>query len=432
MSVVPEEIASTRPLVRATSGALRPTGVSGYAARLFRDQMRERLSGLQGGALRILDSWGGFHIGEKGAAPGATLHIHDPRFYIAVALGGSLGAARAYRDGLWDSDDLTGVFRLLVRNADLIDSMDSGLARVAAAVDRVWHKARANTRSGSADNIEAHYDLGNDFFALWLDPTMTYSAGIFEGPHEDMELASIAKLDRICTKLRLGPRDHVVEIGTGWGSFAIHAAGSYGCRVTTTTISREQKALAEARIAAAGLSDRVTVLLRDYRDMEGEFDALVSIEMIEAVGHEFLPGYFQSLSRLLKPTGRACIQAITMPDSRYPQYLKATDFIQRFIFPGSCVPSFGAIQSAVGRCDLKTVHVEDIGPHYATTLRLWREQFNRVRGQVREMGYDAGFVRLWDYYLSYCEAGFEERYLGDLQLVLHKPGRREAPLLGDL
>ncbi|MGB0722590.1 MAG: class I SAM-dependent methyltransferase [Gammaproteobacteria bacterium] len=432
MSVVPEEIASARAATHVRGGGVPPKGLDGFLARRFREQMSARLAGLEGGELLVRDPWGGFRLGASGAGLRATLRVRDPAFYKAVALGGSLGAARAWRDGLWEADDLTAVFRILVRNADLIDGMDSGLARVAAALDRAWHKARANTRAGSAENIGAHYDLGNDFFGLWLDPTMTYSAGIFEGPHEDMELASITKLARICSKLDLGPDDHVVEIGTGWGSFAIHAAGTYGCRVTTTTISKEQKALAEERIAAAGLSDRIQVLLRDYRDMEGQYDALVSIEMIEAVGHEFLPGYFQTLSRLLKPTGRACIQAITMPDQRYPLYLKSTDFIQRFIFPGSCVPSFGAIQSAVGTSDLKTVHVEDIGPHYATTLRLWRERFAQVRDQVWELGYDAGFIRLWDYYLSYCEAGFEERYLGDLQLVLHKPGRREEPLLGDL
>ncbi|NIV74164.1 MAG: methyltransferase domain-containing protein, partial [Gammaproteobacteria bacterium] len=290
--------------------------------------------------------------------------------YLAIVTGGSLGAARAWMDGQWTCSDLSALLRLFIRNMSVVDGVETGFARIGNAIDRARHTLRANTKAGSRKNIHEHYDLGNDLFALFLDETMTYSAGIFESASSTMHEASTAKLDRICRKLDLGPNDRVVEIGSGWGSFAMHAARHYGCHVTTTTISREQFELAGRRIAEAGLADRIDLVLQDYRNLTGKFDKLVSIEMVEAVGNEFLPGFFGKCAELLEEDGAMLLQAITMPDQRYDQYLRSSDFIRRYIFPGSCVPSMGALISAMGEgSDLKAVQVEDIGPHYATTLR---------------------------------------------------------------
>jgi cyclopropane-fatty-acyl-phospholipid synthase len=391
-----------------------------------------RLADLSGGTISVQDLWGQWQVGDT-AGSNVVLGVADPAAYLAIVTGGSLGAARAYMDGQWDCSDLTGLLRLFIRNMSVVDGVETGLARFSNAVARLHHKLRANTHTGSRRNIHEHYDLGNDLFSLFLDETMTYSAGIFEQGSSTMYEASVAKLDRICRKLNLGPDDHVLEIGSGWGSFAMHAATHYGCRVTTTTISREQFELAGRRIAEAGLGDRIDIVLEDYRNLSGRYDKLVSIEMVEAVGNEFLAGYFKKCAELLKDDGAMLLQAITMPDQRYDQYLRSSDFIRRYIFPGSCVPSMGALVTAMGaESDLKPVQVEDIGPHYATTLRLWRERFNERLDDVRRLGYPERFVRMWNYYLCYCEAGFEERYLGDLQLLLHKSGCREQPLLPPL
>ena len=325
-------------------------------------------------------------------------------------------------DGYWRVDDLAALFRICLRNLSVFDGVDGPLAAMARAANRWQHARRSNTVDGSADNIYAHYDLGNDMFRLFLDETMTYSAAVFDGAGEDLAAAQARKLDRICRKLDLQPGHEVLEIGSGWGSFAIHAARNYGCRVTTTTISPSQYELAKARIAEAGVGDRVTLLLEDYRHLEGRFDRVVSIEMIEAVGHEFLPTYFRSISERLKDDGAACLQAISMPEQRYRRYLKSVDFIKAYIFPGCCVPSLGAMLDAVaGATDMKATHVEDMAPHYAETLRRWHQRFVAEREQVHALGYSERFVRLWDYYLRYCEAGFDERYLGSLQVVLGKP-----------
>jgi cyclopropane-fatty-acyl-phospholipid synthase len=292
---------------------------------------------------------------------------------------------------------------------------------------------RKNTRGGSRRNIAEHYDLGNDLFELFLDSRMMYSSAIYARDDEDLEVASVRKLDRICHKLDLQPSDHLLEIGSGWGGFAIHAAGQYGCRVTTTTISAEQHALARQRVADAGLSDRVTVLLEDYRDLSGQYDKLVSIEMVEAVGHHFLDQYFAVLSQRLKPNGLALIQAITIEDHRYKQALKSVDFIKRHVFPGSFIPSVGAlVGSAAQRTDMKLVHLEDIGPSYALTLREWHRRFLARLDEVRALGYPERFVRLWRWYLAYCEGGFLERTIGDVQLLFAKPGNRRNQYLPDL
>lgn len=395
----------------------------------LRNRILAKLDKLVGGKVVLQDEWGEVELGQSNASQQIHIQVFNSAFYLEMVLGGSNGAAAAYRSGYWNSDDLTGLFSLFIRNIDLLDSMESGLARTGMWWFRRWHSRRANTREGSQKNIHDHYDLGNDFFALFLDETMTYSAGIFVNPTDTLKQASINKLDRICQKLDLDVKDKVIEIGTGWGSFAIHAAKYYGCHVTTTTISRQQYELARERVRAEGLSSQIELLLTDYRDLQGNYDKLVSIEMIEAVGHEYLPEYFKRCAGLLKPDGQMLLQAITMPDDRYEDYLKNTDFIQQFIFPGSCVPSFNAILDAsVVRTDLQVSHVENIGPHYADTLRYWLENVVKNEERILALGYSRDFLRLWEYYLCYCEAGFRERYLGDLQILFSKPACR-APAL---
>ena len=403
----------------------------GGLSHVARETMRRKLAGLEHGRLSVRDPWGEWTAG-RGAGE-ARIVVSDPGFYLDVAFEGGLGAARAWMDGLWHSDDLTAVLRLLVRNVALMDRIEGGSATLTGLAARVRHFLNRNSKDGSRRNIHAHYDLGNDLFATFLDGSMTYSSGVYEREDATLDDAQFAKLDRICRKLDLGPGDHVLEIGTGWGSFAMHAATHYGCRITTTTISKEQHALACERVRAAGLADRVELLLCDYRDLEGRYDKLVSIEMIEAVGHDYLPEYFATCARLLRDDGAMLLQGITMPDQRYAKYLRSSDFIQQVVFPGSCCPALTAMLDAVrGHTDFRVAHLEDIGLHYARTLREWRERFDAREDDVRALGYPERFLRMWRYYLSYCEAGFAERYTGVVQLLLEKPARRAAPVLGAL
>ncbi len=398
---------------------------------------------MHSGRLTLVDGSGAYEFGETGTTSGssrpasdpanslaATLQVHHRRFYRQVALGGGLGAAESYLRGDWDAPDLTKTMRLLARNMDVLEEMEHGAARLLRPLRTAANWLRRNTRSGSKRNIAAHYDLSNDFFKLLLDPTMTYSSGVF--PHEaaTLEEASIEKYDRICRKLQLTPQDHVLEIGTGWGGFTEHAVKNYGCRVTTTTISDEQHDYAARRFRESGVTERVTLLKDDYRDLQGQFDRVVSIEMIEAVGEAFLPSYFAKCSDLLNPQGIMCLQAITIPDHRYDAYRKSVDFIQRYIFPGGFLPSIGAIATCLGQVtDFRLFHSEDFGPHYATTLAHWRRNFWEQISKVKSLGFDERFIRTWHYYLCYCEAGFHERQIGVSQLVLTKPGCRRGPLL---
>ena len=418
-------------LIAAMWAETRAGGLARAGHYLCRALMREKLAPASAGHIAIRDHWGEWQIGRKGdhgEPPGLAvrLRVHDPAFYMALCLHGGNGAANAYRRGLWSCSSLETLFRILIANRAQMDGLEQGPARLAALKDRLSHLFRANTRRGSRRNIQDHYDLGNDLFRLFLDESMTYSAGVFRAGADDLYQASIAKLDLICRKLDLRPEHHVIEIGSGWGSFAIHAARHYGCRVTSTTISRQQYDLAKERVEAAGLGERVEILLRDYRDLRGQYDRCVSIEMIEAVGHGFLAAYFGRCAALLKPDGQMCLQAITMPDQRYAAYLRAPDFIQRFIFPGSCVPSPAALAGALAGTDLKMIHLEDYAPHYARTLRLWLGNFKAAADRVYGLGYSRDFYRLWAYYLEYCAAGFAERYLGLLQIVLNKPACRRA------
>ncbi len=358
----------------------------------------------------------------------ATITVHDPAMYSDVAFGGSLGAAEGYIQGRWSCDDLTALCRIFARNLDATDNLERGWARLTTPLAKGFHRLRRNNRQGSSRNIQAHYDLGNDFFELFLDPTMNYSCGLFDraqGSTETMERASVRKMDQICRKLGLREGQSLLEIGTGWGAMAVHAAKNYGVQVTTTTISKRQYERAVQRVAEAGLQDRVTVLLQDYRDLTGLYDRIVSVEMIEAVGHEYLETYFGVCGRLLKPDGAMLLQGITMPDHRYEAYRRSVDFIQRYVFPGSCLPSVTAICDAVSRSsDLRPAHLEDITPHYAETLRRWRTSLFDNIEQVRALGYSESFIRLWEYYLCYCEAGFEEGSCGDIHLLLAKPRYR--------
>jgi cyclopropane-fatty-acyl-phospholipid synthase len=403
-----------------TSSMSWPPVERGLLQGYCRRRVLERLTALQGGRLEVRDGAGRRQLGEGGSP--IQLEVLDPAFWPAVALAGSVGAGEAYMDGTWRCDDLTGLMRLLLRNRQIADGLEGGLARLSAPLRGLLHRLRRNTRTGSRRNIAAHYDLGNDFYRLWLDETLMYSCALFERPGMTLAEASTAKLERICRKLDLCPGDHVLEIGTGWGGFALHAAGRYGCRVTTVTLSRRQLELASERIGSAGLADRVEVRLADYRDLDGQYDKLVSIEMVEAVGADHLGTYFRQCGRLLKPGGAMLLQAITIADQYYASALRKVDFIQKHIFPGGFLPSVTALTGAMtGVSDLRTVHLEDIGPHYAETLARWRSSFFAHLEGVRALGFDERFVRMWEFYLCYCEAGFRERHLGTVQMLLVKP-----------
>jgi cyclopropane-fatty-acyl-phospholipid synthase len=404
------------------SVAPRPD-TAGLAERL----VRRRLAAIRDGLLVVDDGDGVRSFGAPSARCPlvATVRVHDRRFYGEVAWGGSVGAGEAYMLGYWSADDLTVAMRILLCNRDALDGLEAGLAALSAPARKVMHWAARNTRDGSRRNIGAHYDLGNDFFARFLDPTMMYSSAVFERPDMTLQEASIAKLDRICQRLRLGAADHVLEIGTGWGGFALHAAQHYGCRVTTTTISEQQYQLATERVISAGLQQRITVLRQDYRDLTGRYDKLVSIEMIEAVGHEYLGTFFAKCAGLLKDNGAMLLQAITIDDRRYDSARRSVDFIRKHIFPGSCIPSVSALTSAAARAsDLRLLHLDDIGSHYARTLALWRENLRRAAGDLSALGHSAEFLRKWEFYFCYCEAGFAERALGDVQALFVKPDAR--------
>jgi len=354
----------------------------------------------------------------------ATVEVLDSRFFGRLFWGGSLGAADAYIRGYWICHNLVDLVRIFCRNADVLSEMERRSARFFAPLRSAAHCLRRNTIAGSRRNIAAHYDLGNDFFSVFLDETLAYSCAIFPGSESSLYEASVAKFDRICQKLELNPADHVLEIGSGWGGFALHAAKKYGCRVTGTTISKKQYEFTGKRVEDAGLGDRIRVLMQDYRQLQGAYDKIVSIEMIEAVGYRYFDTFFSKCSGLLKPAGTMLLQAIVFPDQQYNRYRKSVDFIQEYIFPGGCLPSIGAICRSIGQStDLRISHLEDITPHYARTLAHWRQRLLDRTEQVREMGFSEEFIRTWEYYFCYCEGGFSERAIGDVQILLAKPGR---------
>lgn len=400
----------------------------GLLDRLARRIVTRRLADLRRGEITLSDNSGACRVGQADDLH-VSLRVHRPRFFRSAIAGGAMSVAESYLRGDWDCDDLTGLFRIFIRNRESAYRLDSGIARLAGMAHRTIHWLRGNTRRRSRKNIGAHYDLGNDFFRLWLDETMAYSSGVFPHPTATLAEASREKFDRICRKLDLQPRDQVLEIGAGWGGFALHAAREYGCRVTTTTISREQRLAANDRVRTAGLADRIAVLDRDYRDLEGKYDKLASIEMIEAVGHKYLDAFFRKCGELLRPDGSLVLQAIVMPDRYYDEYLRTIDFIRTYVFPGGCLPSLGAMLASAARTtDLRFVHAEDFAPHYAETLRRWRTAFHDRLDEVRALGYPERFIRMWDYYLCQCEAVFEERHVGVLQIQFDKPLCRRDPI----
>ncbi len=351
----------------------------------------------------------------------ASLTVHDSSFWNTLLTRGSMGAAEAYIAGHWSSPDLTQLVRLMLRNRNILGSLDSDNSLLARMTMKAMHLLKRNTTAGSRQNIRAHYDLSNDFFQLFLDPQMMYSSAIFRHPSESLAEASTNKLERVCQQLQLQASDHLLEIGSGWGGLAIYAAQHYGCKVTTTTISEQQFALATDRIAAAGLQDRITLLQQDYRELQGEYDKLVSIEMIEAVGAEFQRGYFEICNRLLKSGGLALFQAITIDESLYTNYLNSTDFIRQYIFPGGCLPTLSSMQTlCAAHTQLQLQNIHDMTQDYAHTLQAWRQQFLFNSKQVIALGFDIPFIRLWDYYLCYCEGGFLEGSTGTYQLLFQK------------
>ena len=417
--------------MKSSSLSVSRLSTNGLTGSLLRRGVLRQLAQLKNGQLLVVEDGERLMFGTPGSALLGEIHVLDPAVWGMVAGNGSIGAGEAFIHGYWSSPDLTAVVRVFVSNLDVLDAMEGGLARISRPLVQGLHWLNRNTRKGSQKNIAAHYDLGNDLFEQFLDPTMMYSAAQFLTPEDSLEQAQLNKLERICQKLALQPSDHLLEIGTGWGSMALYAAQHYGCRVTTTTLSKEQYAFTAQRIEQLGLQDRVTLLLKDYRDLTGEYDKLVSIEMIEAVGHRFLPTYFKQCAQLLKSNGLMLIQAITIREQRYEQAKRGVDFIQRYIFPGGALPCVQKMLEVVGRdTDMNLLHMEDFGLHYARTLRLWHENFRRAHGRLSELGYDDYFLRLWEFYLCYCEGGFLERTIGTAQLLLAKPAAMTAPLLG--
>ena len=401
-----------------------------FSQRLAKRLLLNALAHIREGHLVLEDHGRRYCFGDSTAKLCGVIYVHDASFYLSTLTSGTVGAGEAYMQGHWTSPDLVAVVRVMSANLAATNGLDSRWTNVKSLALKTMHWLRANTRSGSKKNISAHYDLGNDFFQLFLDPSMMYSAAVFDTPESTLEQASFAKLDRICRRLQLTDQDHLLEIGTGWGGMAIHAAKHFGCRVTTTTISKEQFEYAKAWVEREGLQNQVTLLLEDYRDLEGQYDKLVSIEMIEAVGHKFYPTYFSTCAKLLKPKGMMLIQAITIPDQRFDFANRNVDFIQRYIFPGGALPSISVIGDCVRTyTDLQLVGLEEMGSHYAETLAHWRENFWSVIERVRDCGFDDVFIRMWDFYLCYCEGGFRERAIGTAQILMAKPQARVLPQL---
>jgi cyclopropane-fatty-acyl-phospholipid synthase len=402
------------------------------AQRAARVAVHALLRRVRGGVIELEEPGGVLVFGAQAPPPAEPLRagvvVRSPAFYTAIAVGRGVGLGRAYMDGAWEWDELVALVRIAARAMADGDRVRARLLPLVGPFQQAAWKLRGNSRERSRERIAAHYDLGDELFSRFLDETMMYSSGIFERPDATLHEASVAKLERICGTLDLGPGDHVLEIGTGWGGFAIHAAGRCGCRVTTTTISRAQHDHAVAAVRAAGLEDRVTILLQDYRDLRGSYDKLVSIEMIEAVGWEHLDTYFQVCADRLKPDGAMLLQAIVTSDLTYRVERASVGFINAFIFPGGTLPSMAAIERSVGRTDLRSVRLEDITGHYVLTLAAWRENFLAAWEELRELGYDERFRRVWELYLAYCEAGFAERRIQDVQVTLAKPGFHAEPL----
>jgi len=394
----------------------------------LRGRIRKALGALRHGRLELAGTDGEVErFGDDAAPVTARIGVRDRRFWRMVASGGGLGAAEAYMHGLWDTDDLVGALAVLARNRQVLAALEPRSGPLVRTARALWHRRNRNTLAGSRRNIATHYDLSNEFFALWLDSGMNYSAGLFRSARESLHQAQVNKLERICRRLRLQAGHRVLDIGCGWGAFAIHAAREHGCQVTATTISERQFDEASRRIEAAGVADRVELLQSDYRELEGRYDRVVSIEMVEAVGDDYLDGYMERVAALMEPEGEALIQAITIEDYRYRRALREIDFIKHYIFPGSFIPSLSRLTAAMARTDMCVADVFDLGSSYARTLRTWLQRFEARHDEVRGLGFDPRFIRMWRYYLAYCAAGFAERAISDIQLHLARPQARPAP-----
>jgi cyclopropane-fatty-acyl-phospholipid synthase len=399
----------------------------GWFDRLCRKFTLNFLSQLRHGSITVIEAGEAQQFGDADAELKTTITVTDPAFYQKLVLAGSVGGGEAYIHGFWRCDNLTALVQIFARNLDVLDKMDSTWARLSRPMLKLLNFRNRNTISQSRRNIAAHYDLGNAMYQLFLDPSMMYSSAVYPSADSTLEQAQQHKLQQICERLQLKASDHLLEIGTGWGSMAIYAAQHYGCKVTTTTISQQQYDYTKARVAELGLQDKITLLFEDYRLLTGTYDKLVSIEMIEAVGDDFLDNYFEKCSSLLKPDGIMVLQAITMVDHRYQQYVREVDFIKRYIFPGGCLPSISRMASAVAnKTDLVIRQVQDIGFDYARTLKDWCDNFMAQRDAVHQLGYDDNFIRLWHFYLCYCEGGFRERATSAVHLVLSKPQNRSV------
>nr|MEE4268152.1 cyclopropane-fatty-acyl-phospholipid synthase family protein [Candidatus Krumholzibacteria bacterium] len=400
--------------------------------RMCRQIFFKILADLGGGVISFRDADGGHQLGsfDSPDALEVNVAIWDGAFYCAAVTGQSAGVGRSYMQGMWDCDQLVNLIRIFARNEKVLRRWTAPTQGLTG----LWHRfsfwLQRNTRRGARRNISYHYDLGEDYFAQFLDPGLTYSCAFFAHPGQDLAPAQTEKLDRVCRKLGLGPGDHLLEIGTGWGSMAIHAATRYGCRVTTTTISAEQARYADEKIRRLGLGDRIKVIQKDYRDLTGQYDKLVSLEMIEAVGVKYYPAYFRKCAELLKPEGAMVLQAITVDDRHFRHDARHVDFIKRYIFPGGVLPSVQVMNNTVARAtDFQLVHLEEMGLHYARTLELWRENLTDAWTVMQEQGRTEEFLRCWEFYFAYCEGGFRERRIGAAQLVLAKSECRELPLL---
>jgi cyclopropane-fatty-acyl-phospholipid synthase len=412
------------------TATVRPVGRRPRPAPSRRDAAaRAAIFGLLGrldhGRIVVVDELGDTTFGPGPTDLTVTVTVHVPATYREILTRGSVGMGASYLDGWWDCDDLTTLVRILARNLPRLDAIRNGLDRVVSPATDLLRRLRPEDPDRDRLNIRAHYDLGNDFFSLFLDDSMMYSSAWFSDPADTLAIASEAKLERICRHLDLGADDHVVEIGTGWGGFAVYAAREHGCRVTTTTISAEQEAYARARVAAEGLDHLVTVLGDDYRDLTGTYDAVVSIEMIEAVDWREYDRFFSTCARLLRPDGRMALQAIVLPDQRFERAKTTQDFIKRFVFPGGCLPSVEAILRSTSRSsDLALTRLDDMGRHYALTLARWRERLFKHEAELADLGVDDAFLRLWDFYFAYCEGAFAERYVSVVQAVFARPDWR--------
>lgn len=395
---------------------------------LYENLVMNALSKMTKGRLSLsLPNGEQLQTGDEQSAVHARIEVKHNDFFKSLVLYGDIGFGEAYVDGLWDTDNITAVIKWVLLNIESAPAVSGSKSKGWALnmlkwLNRIWHNSRANSISGSQKNIAEHYDLNNDFFATFLDPTMTYSSGYFQQDDLSLEASQYAKYQRLCAQLQLKATDHVLEIGSGWGGNAIYMASKYGCRVTSVTISREQQKLAQERVAAAGLSSKVEIVIQDYRDIKGSFDKIVSIEMLEAVGHNYYEAYFKKCNEVLKPEGIFAFQVITSPDSRYKSLKSGVDWIQKYIFPGSLLPSVARLNEAINKSsDLTLVDLKDLGLDYARTLQLWFEQFNRNLAAVKALGFDDRFIRKWSYYLNYCEAAFEMRNINVMQMVYSRP-----------